>query len=402
MADQQIVIKRDADGKRYVQPYLGISKYTGRQIRPYRSFPDSMTDEEVMAAARTWLFSVGAAQEMGVTTKVGELLKTYIDLAEALQKADNTVRSYRHWAADYLTPLHDLYAREVTHQRVQNLYRDLLTKGGKGGKPLAASTVRSVQGFLHGFFTWLVKSEVCETNPCDDQKMPTLDLMEAGALDRDGIIVLTNALRDEMAVEASTREGMMRRCTAFLAYLALTNGLRVGEACALRRCDVTMTNGLHVNATVTEVHGVRRAPRTKGKRSRNVSLNKDVAEQIRAHVAWEDRALGREAFAEWRNRSKMPLATVDGRWLRPTAVSREFRRIARDYGLPEEVRFHTLRHSHATWLILGGKDMRTVQERLGHARIDTTMRIYAHVLPGRDQDAADGFMATVQELVQES
>lgn len=402
MAGQQIVIKRDADGKRYVQPYLGVSKVTGRAIRPYKSFPDSMSDDEVMEAARAWLYSVGAAQEMGVTSKVGELLATYIDLAESLHKADNTVRSYRRWAANYLEPLHDLYAYEVTHQKVQNLYRDLLTQGGKGGKPLAPATVRSVQGFLHGFFTWLVKSEVCEANPCDEQEMPTLDITEAGALDRDGMIILDNALREEMEVEASTRDGMMRRCTAFLAYLALTNGLRVGETCALRRCDVTMTNGLHVNATVTEVHGVRRAPRTKGKRSRNVSLNRDVAELIKAHIAWEDRALGREAYAQWHNRSRMPLATVNGKWLRPTAVSRKFRKIARDYGLPEEVHFHTLRHSHATWLILGGKDMRTVQERLGHARIDTTMRTYAHVLPGRDQDAADGFMATVHELEQEN
>ena len=49
MADQQIVIKRDADGKRYVQPYLGISKVTNRAIRPRKGFPADMTDDDFEA-----------------------------------------------------------------------------------------------------------------------------------------------------------------------------------------------------------------------------------------------------------------------------------------------------------------------------------------------------------------
>ena len=52
---QEIEIKRRSDGIRYVQPYLGRSRVTGRMIRPYKSFPASMTDEEVEEAV--WLIN---------------------------------------------------------------------------------------------------------------------------------------------------------------------------------------------------------------------------------------------------------------------------------------------------------------------------------------------------------
>jgi integrase len=59
-------------------------------------------------------------------------------------------------------------------------------------------------------------------------------------------------------------------------------------------------------------------------------------------------------------------------------------------GLSVTLRFHDLRHSHASWLLAGGADLQVVKERLGHASIMTTQR-YLHTLPDADETAVEAF-----------
>lgn len=54
-----------------------------------------------------------------------------------------------------------------------------------------------------------------------------------------------------------------------------------------------------------------------------------------------------------------------------------------------DIRFHDLRHTHATHLLLRGWNPKIVSERLGHASVEITLRIYSHVLPGLQRSAAD-------------
>lgn len=66
-----------------------------------------------------------------------------------------------------------------------------------------------------------------------------------------------------------------------------------------------------------------------------------------------------------------------------------------DRGGWKGLRFHELRHTHATILIADGVDVKTVQTRLGHSSAVVTMTCYAHAIPLSDGAAAEALDASL-------
>ena len=64
-------------------------------------------------------------------------------------------------------------------------------------------------------------------------------------------------------------------------------------------------------------------------------------------------------------------------------------RLVKAAGVPA-IRFHDLRHTHATLLLKEGIQVKIVSERLGHANIAITLDTYSHVLPSMQTQAAEG------------
>ena len=85
---------------------------------------------------------------------------------------------------------------------------------------------------------------------------------------------------------------------------------------------------------------------------------------------------------------------ADGRRIRPNALTSEFWRLAKRLGLG--IHYHSLRHSHATALLLAGVHPKVAQERLGHHSVAFTLDRYAHTIERLHDDAAakiDGIFA---------
>jgi site-specific recombinase XerD len=78
---------------------------------------------------------------------------------------------------------------------------------------------------------------------------------------------------------------------------------------------------------------------------------------------------------------------------RNTFRTRVWRPAIKASGIDFDVRVHDLRHAHASWLLAGGSDLKSVMDRMGHAQITTTQR-YLHTLPDADAKNLDALNRT--------
>jgi integrase len=170
--------------------------------------------------------------------------------------------------------------------------------------------------------------------------------------------------------------------------LALSTGMRRGEVFALRWKNVDFDRAsLRVMESLEQTKaGIRfKAPKTD--RTRAVTLPVFAVDELRRlkrQQAEELLILGIRQTGE-----TLVCARADGEPMQPQSLTHQFTRlIGRVRDLPR-IRFHDLRHSHATQLLLAGVHPKIAQERLGHATITTTLDLYSHVTETMQSDAAE-------------
>ena len=170
-------------------------------------------------------------------------------------------------------------------------------------------------------------------------------------------------------------------------YLALGTGMRRGELLGLRWSDVDLDGAaLTVNQTLQEAYGeiIFKEPKTTRSR-RRITLPGVVVDALRVHRAEQaKKTLAREpGFVE----SDLVLAAPGGGPWWPSNFDRVWRRFKTKQAL--KIRFHDLRHTHATQLLCAGVNVKVISERLGHASISITLDTYSHVMPGMQEEAAE-------------
>lgn len=386
-------VKLDARGVWYAQPYLGTAP-DGRQIRPRRSFPAAGSRAEAQELADAWYAQLSADGRVKSALMV-DLLWAYIEDRKAKGASPNTVKRWSLFTRTYVGRyLRGRVARELTVMELNDFERRLLAPKERGGQGLSRNSVVSVHHFLRGAYGWWVRAGICDSNPMLDVEKPAEHRHEAVAVDEWDYARLSDSIMDLFLVRDLSARSVRRAAYAFAAWLALHTGMRVGEVCALRRRDVNRRMGyVHVCGKVVELPGggTERVDIPKSRKSRNVAMAASEFEMVRAWVELQD-----ELSATFGPES--PLVSADGGLMRPTTVSKAFARMRDAAGLPKSCTFHSLRHTHATWCLANGVDLKTLSERLGHANEATTLRLYAHCLPGRDAAAAEMFAAFAEEL----
>jgi integrase len=180
-----------------------------------------------------------------------------------------------------------------------------------------------------------------------------------------------------------------------LFSVALALGLRQGEALGLRWEDVDFGAGtLRVSHQLQRIGGklILVAPKTEKSR-RTLVMPTTTVDRLRAH---EKRQVAEKLVAgsKWQE-SGLVFANRLGGPTQARRVIEQFHEALDQAGI-RRIRFHDLRHSCATLLLVQGVSPRVVMEVLGHSEIALTMNAYSHVVPELQRDAAQRMEAILE------
>jgi integrase len=173
-------------------------------------------------------------------------------------------------------------------------------------------------------------------------------------------------------------------------HLAAFTGLRRGELLGLRWGDIDLENAvLRVVQTVVGLwNGELYIGPTKTDRSRRViALDRQTVIVLRRHRRISERVTSRHGKDD-----AFVFCDTEGKPVNPERFGDRFRSNVRRVGVPR-IRFHDLRHTHATHALQAGIHPKIVSERLGHASIVITLELYSHALPNMQAEAAETIAA---------
>ena len=174
-----------------------------------------------------------------------------------------------------------------------------------------------------------------------------------------------------------------------LYSVAVPLGLRLGEALGLRWQDVDLEAAtLRIAYQLQRLNSQWELVEPKTSRSRRtIALPLSTVQALRDH---RKRQLEEKIKAgpDWQDHSFVFTSRIGTPLDRPNIVRRSFKLILKKAGLPD-IRFHDLRHTAASLLLVQGVAPRVVMETLGHSQISLTMDTYSHVMPVLQREAAD-------------
>ena len=291
-----------------------------------------------------------------------------------------TLEGYRGNLDRYIIPaLGSIALKKLAARHIQSFESDGLRRG------LSAQTVLHCHRIIFQALRWGVKMGALSRNVAEAVSPPRPQRKEAQTLDWEGVRKFLEATRTSSYYP--------------LFLVALLTGLRRSELLALRWQDVDLESGtLPVSRSLVKLKTgkmIMAAP--KSGRPRVIHLPLGVMACLRrlrgvqgAHLA---------TLAQPITRDTLVFAHADGRPYTPDVVSRAFGLAARKAGM-RGLRFHEMRHTHASLMLAAGVHLKLVSERLGHSGIGITGDLYSHVLPGLQKEAVMQWDETFERLVE--
>jgi integrase len=345
----------------------GVDERTGKRRRHYST-------HKTEAEAQRTLADILDQLERG--TYIRETTETIYDYLQEWFKLTrrhyrpNTAYTYERYLEMIKPFLPDIKAKDLKKLQAEEIINALLERY----KP---STVRYCKRILSTAFKRGVEWEKIAKNPFQG-----ISIKEPH---RDYTIWTPEEIHrfmDAVRTRCEKHNGNWSYYVAFM--LALHCGMRKSEILGLRwanvdleRRQIYVRESIHQDYTTGEKYVSE--PKSKAG-NRTVWIDETVADELRLH---------RDRLQDLPPAPKdYVCCTKEYKPIYPRNLTQSLFRTIKAEELPQ-LRFHDLRHTHASLLLSAGISPKVTQERLGHARIETTMNTYSHVLPSMQAEAAD-------------
>ena len=348
-------IYKRKDGRweaRYIKGYTpeGSARFGYCYAKSYREA------REKLHAAQAALAGLIPVPDTGKRKRFGIYCDEWLQLRRSTVK-ESTLVKYTNIIEKHIKPrLGGYFLQALSSVMVESFSFELLEEEG-----LAPKTVRDILTVLRSVLAYVERQS--------PNVLPNIDIVYPKDSKKE-MRVLTQQEQNEF-VRYLMED--MDECK-FGVLLALMTGMRIGEVCALRWCDVDIKDKIiKVTSTMQRLTDLSpdRLRKTKivisepksDQSYRIIPLTKQAAELCKR---WK--AQGSAAFV---------LTGEEGRFIEPRTMQYRLEQYTKDCNL-EDVHFHVLRHTFATRAVEVGFEIKTLSEVLGHSSPRITLERYVH------------------------
>jgi integrase len=375
-------IKERGDKRWEARISLGIDFNTKKPIR--KSFYGKTRKEvqQKMEEAKAQI-STGTFITNNKLT-LGEWMDNWLNIYPKHNVRIGTWESYETYIRVHIKPtLGNIPLKDLRPMHLQRLYNEKLISGRvKTGGKLSPKTVGYIHVVIHMALEQAVRENLVNNNVARLVKKPKQTKHEIYPLTVEQMKAFLDATKSH------------RFYVPFL--LECHSGLRRGELLGIRWQDINFeTKAISVNQSLirTRQKGlVMSDPKTE-KSKRTIPIADEVIEALKGHKAIQNqhKLLAGRGY----NNADLVFCSNIGNPIDPRNFTEQFERAIKQANLPR-VRFHDMRHSHATMLLLHNVQPKIVQDRLGHSTISMTMDTYSHILPGMQEEATEKVRQALQ------
>lgn len=269
-------------------------------------------------------------------------------------------------------------------QTVEEFYALIQGGSSPSGKPLSGTYANGIGTTLRQILQEAVRYDIITKNPAEHAKRPKKDTGEVAPL-----------LIEEMTRMQHLLDSSKPRPSIAGFYLALFAGLRRGEICGLRWCDVNLEGNrpeLTVRHSLDSKTCELSEPKTPASK-RTISLSQGLADYLRAWKAYQAYRLDKYGISQ---DDYYVVCTPGAQYMHPENFARSWNRFSEKFGF--NVTLHGLRHSFCTYLCVTGVELQYAQYLMGHADIQTTANIYTHCTPDMKREAGRALTEATAKL----